>query len=360
MNTDNKVLLTYKEGSSDKVYQVELTPEDEAKDLWKVNFAYGRRGSTLQIGTKTQKPVKFEQAVKIMSKLVVEKQSKGYKVENATASVPTPVEKIQTGFYPQLLKPIEESDVDTYLEDEEFMAQEKIDGERRMLIKRGDDLTGSNRKGQAVPLTQGIMDDLKLRTDYDDFVLDGEQIGDEFYAFDILVMKESVQHQPFVKRYAVLKELMSNSNFQFIRLVKAVSGFVPKVKLYKDLLQANKEGIVFKNKNAAYVPGRNSGTQFKRKFYETASFLVTAVNDKRSVQIAVTAQDAILPVGNVTIPVNHKIPDVHNIIEVRYLYAYKGGSVYQPVYLGLRTDLEPKDCSVSQLKYKGEDNGEDS
>ena len=35
-----------------------------------------------------------------------------------------------------------------------------------------------------------------------------------------------------------------------------------------------------------------------------------------------------------------------------YLYAFKGGSVYQPVLLGTRDDLTPADCTMKQLKYK--------
>jgi bifunctional non-homologous end joining protein LigD len=40
---------------------------------------------------------------------------------------------------------------------------------------------------------------------------------------------------------------------------------------------------------------------------------------------------------------------------VKYLYAYKqSGSIYQPVYLGPRTDIPPSECGVDQLKYKAE------
>jgi hypothetical protein len=31
------------------------------------------------------------------------------------------------------------------------------------------------------------------------------------------------------------------------------------------------------------------------------------------------------------------------------------GNLYQPVYLGVRTDVETHECVVSQLKFKGED-----
>ena len=49
-----------------------------------------------------------------------------------------------------------------------------------------------------------------------------------------------------------------------------------------------------------------------------------------------------------------KVPAVDSIIEVRYLYAYKGGNLYQPTYLGVRDDISFEDCPISQLKYKKE------
>jgi bifunctional non-homologous end joining protein LigD len=57
-------------------------------------------------------------------------------------------------------------------------------------------------------------------------------------------------------------------------------------------------------------------------------------------------------VGNVTIGGAIPIPPVGSVIEVRYLYAFKGGSLFQPIYLGERDDLDTEDCKMSQLKYK--------
>jgi bifunctional non-homologous end joining protein LigD len=54
--------LYYRQGGSDKVYQVAIGPLGSG---FVVNFAFGRRGSTLQAGTKTAKPVDFDEAVKI-------------------------------------------------------------------------------------------------------------------------------------------------------------------------------------------------------------------------------------------------------------------------------------------------------
>jgi bifunctional non-homologous end joining protein LigD len=37
---------------------------------------------------------------------------------------------------------------------------------------------------------------------------------------------------------------------------------------------------------------------------------------------------------------------------VRYLYATDAGILYQPTYLGERTDIEQHECVRSQLKFK--------
>ena len=69
------ITLYYREGSSDKIYQVSIEP---AGELFVVNFAYGRRGSALQTGAKTSSPVDYDTAKRTYDKLVQEKMAKGY------------------------------------------------------------------------------------------------------------------------------------------------------------------------------------------------------------------------------------------------------------------------------------------
>ena len=47
------------------------------------------------------------------------------------------------------------------------------------------------------------------------------------------------------------------------------------------------------------------------------------------------------------------LPPVDSVIEVEYLYAFRGGALFQPVYKGLRWDLRYPDTYVS-LKFKPE------
>jgi len=91
----------------------------------------------------------------------------------------------------------------------------------------------------------------------------------------------------------------------------------------------------------------------KFKFHATASAIVAKANSgKRSVAISVSEGKRRVAIGNVTIPPNAAIPAAGSVIELRYLYAYLGGSLYQPVYLGQRDDVDASACTIGQLKYK--------
>lgn len=345
------VQLHYQEGSSDKVYNVTL--EQTNIGLYVVNFAYGRRNSTLNTGTKTIKPIDLITATKIFDKLVQEKMAKGYLSNYSTPGVIIPTStKSSTGILPMLLQSIDEDEVEQYLEDDRYVMQEKLDGERRLIKIAFSLAIGINRKGQEVALPKPLeAEAAKFSNKSSIIILDGEQIGEDFYAFDLIKGDVNAYTHSFEARYKELEYLLAKYKRSYIRLVKTAEGFSAKAKLYEKLQAESAEGVVFRNKVGLYSPGRSTQA-LKYKFYETASFIVTVVNAQRSVQIAVNADGALLPVGNVTILPNFPVPEPGAVVEVRYLYAYQGGSIYQPVYLGERSDLTHDDCSISQLKYK--------
>ncbi|WP_061246360.1 WGR domain-containing protein [Leptospira interrogans] len=346
----NKISLYYQGDGSDKVYHVNIDPEG---DGYVVHFAFGRRGSSLQTGTKTSKPVSYEAAQKIMRQLVNSKMAKGYtEIESGAPYLHSTKEERVSGVHCQLLNPIDEEELSTYVEDNQYGAQEKLDGNRMMIRKIGDNVEGINRKGLIIAISQ-ILHDHSLSFS-EDFILDGEVIGDVFFPFDIFSKDgKDIQHLPYQERYAILESILKDQDeiFHIVKLVKSTKG---KKVLLEELREKQKEGIVFKDLNAPYKAGRPSskGSQIKFKFYETATVSVETVNLKRSVSMRLYNGNEWVSVGNVTIPVNFAIPKENDIIEVRYLYAYKGGSLYQPTYLGVRTDADENDCDLKQLKYK--------
>ena len=80
MKLIQQIKLCYKEGSSDKVYEIDLC--EVGQDLYVVNFRYGRRGKTLKTGSKTPHSVNLTEAKAIFETLAHGKKLKGYKPEN--------------------------------------------------------------------------------------------------------------------------------------------------------------------------------------------------------------------------------------------------------------------------------------
>ncbi|MBA4150544.1 MAG: WGR domain-containing protein [Verrucomicrobia bacterium] len=350
-----QVTLYYREGSSDKVYQCSIEPTGEH---FVVNFAFGRRGTTLSTGTKTSSPVDHGTAKKMFEKLVREKTAKGYTPgEQGIPYQHTDKEQRYSGIVPQLLNPIDEAEANRLLNDSGWCMQEKHDGRRVLLMKVGPVISGVNKKGLTIGLPSTIMQSGKgIEGDY---ILDGEAVGDTLYVFDLLTLNgENLESQPYRTRLLALMNLIAANLARHIQLVHTAFNPKDKALLLGDLRTEEKEGVVFKRLDAPYTPGRpnSGGSQLKHKFYATCSAVVTGINAQRSVEIRLLDQDGWQPAGNVTIPPNQLIPVVGTVVEVRYLYALReSGCLYQPVYLGERNDVEKQECLVSQLKYKPTD-----
>ena len=350
--------LWYREGNSDKVYQANLEPQDEK---WSVTFAYGRRGSTLTTGSKTSAPIEYPEAKRIFDKLVREKTAKGY--TPAPDGVPyahTDKEGRATGILPQLLNPIEQHESLILMRDNEHCAQEKFDGKRVLLLRRGTAIIGINRKGLEIGLPLPIV--CCAETLEGDFVIDGECIEDVFHAFDILEWKgENYRLEPYKVRLCALRALVESPPARHIRMVYTAYEARDKQELLERLLLAKREGVVFKRLDAPYSPGRpaSGGPQLKHKFYATISVQVEKLNVERSVEIQLRGDNGWQSVGNVAIPANRPMPCVGSVLEVRYLYAFRqSGCLFQPTYLGYRDDQNALDCTTAQLKFKSADEEE--
>jgi bifunctional non-homologous end joining protein LigD len=349
--------LYYREGSSDKVYQCQIEP---AGERFVVNFCYGRRGSTLNTGTKTNVPVDFDSAQRIYEKLVKEKRSKGY-TEGQDATPYQHSDQQSSGVLPQLLNSIDEEQVLRLIQDDNWCMQEKHDGRRLLIRKRGQDITGINKKGNIIGLALPVFNVVKA---FDaDVTIDGESIGDNLHAFDLLELDGvDIRSWPYRERLAALMNLLFSVQQRTIKLVETAFTTEQKLAMLQELREAKREGIVFKQVCSAYTPGRpnSGGNQLKHKFVATLSAVVAKVNAKRSVELQLIGPDGWVKCGNVTIPANHKIPVAGQVCEIRYLYCFKeSGVLFQPVYLGVRDDVDDSECLTAQLKYKPTDNHEE-
>lgn len=366
---EQSVSLFFRDGVSDKEYHASLKPKGEG---WVVEFAYGRRGASLNTGTKTASPVAYEKALKIYGALVKEKTSKGYVADEAGRpfSVGEDAGR-RSGFSPQLSNPLaggaaaQERAIEEMVASTDWFAQEKLDGVRMGIEIADGKVVGVNRRGLYVALPPSVAAayaDMPAGSGFD-----GELVGDIHHVFDIVRLRgRDLSGVPGEERWHLLADLCepARGGALVIRPIGSVSlvpsAFFPgtKAALLDRVRAAGGEGVVFKRKNAAYKPGRPSagGDSIKVKFWDSVTARVVGTNSgKRSVEMEMLDGTTWIPVGNVTVPANQPIPAKGDLVEVRYLYAMSpSNALFQPTLLGIRTDLDEADCLIGQLKYKAE------
>jgi bifunctional non-homologous end joining protein LigD len=357
--------LEFREGSSDKEYHLSLE-ENQVNGTHSVVASWGRRGQTLQTGAKAS-GVSLEEAEKIYDKTLKEKTGKGYKpmggessdspaaAKGVTSSVVLPTDQRDTGLRPQLLNPIDEEEAEAYLTDDDWVGQEKFDGKRMTIRKDGNVTYAANKKGLSI----GFPDAIAAAVSHfmSSFVGDGEAVGERLHAFDLLELNGTdLRELTYAERLEHLKGMLGTAG-EAVRVAETAVGARAKRALMAKLKAAGKEGIVFKRLSSKWYAGRpaSGGAAVKCKFYKTASVIVLKVNAKRSIAVGVLDGETVVPVGNVTVAPNKDVPPMNALVEVRYLYAYKGGSLYQPTYLQDRSDeLNREECVIGQLGYKAE------
>jgi bifunctional non-homologous end joining protein LigD len=349
-----KTSLYYQQFPSDKEYHITL-------DGGSVVVQYGRRGNALTTLTKCENCAP-EKAMKVYLQLISEKKAKGYREGENGVQYSAPVDPNQTGYSPQLLNEIDENTANHLLYDDEWLLQEKEDGRNIGVILKDGKAIASNKKGQQISIPEKIIRDIE-----DNFINNvtfcGELVGNVFKAWDIINFKNMLEYYPtYLHRFKLLEMMLNDKiigNID-IRLTRTAITFHEKIALFKEMKEKNAEGVVFKRKDSLYKPGRpaSGGDQLKYKFTATCSVIAGIRNEgKRSVEIWLhdgITPSSLISVGNVTIYPNQEIPKSGEILEVKYLYAYKGGSLFQPVFKEVRNDVSHEECTISQLKYKRE------
>jgi bifunctional non-homologous end joining protein LigD len=362
-NIIDRADLACKSGSKDAVYHLQIV---EVEGGFVVNYQNGRAGGTLASGSKSPKgPGTLELARKTFDKVVKEKMtaSPPYQPMPGEGSqftqLSAEMKERLTGLLPQLLNDLPATmNLEELMRDPNFVVQQKFDGERRLLKQESitGQAIGSNRRGLEVPIPLEIAASIRGVV----CTLDGEIIGTHFHAFDLLELDgKDLRGLAYGMRKDQLNGIAPHFG-RHITVVKDALTMPQKLALWRGARRLKQEGIVLKDLNAPYTQGRpNSfGTQYKVKNWNDATVEVMGITpDRRSVMVGVRNPDscqpeALIEVGAVTIATNQAIPAVADLIDVKYLYAFEGGSMFQPTFKGVRTDLEPIAANLTQLVFK--------
>lgn len=247
---------------------------------------------------------------------------------------------------PQLLTQIEENEVETYLTNSEFCVQEKKDGKHLTLQILNGQLIVRNKKGTACNCAPEFEN--SLRAIGCDLLIDGEQIGDKFWAWDILEFDGvDIRNWSYLSRYLKLTKLSFGPAIQILKIAFTEQ---EKQALYSQLKSNGKEGIVFKKLSGQFKPGKGDD-QLKFKFYAECSVIVVEGRQGRASigMELINSQGDREFVGYCSC---NRHPPIGSVAEIKYLYAYRGGCLYQPAFKEVRDDVDINECTTSQLKYK--------
>jgi DNA polymerase III sliding clamp (beta) subunit (PCNA family) len=124
--------------------------------------------------------------------------------------------------------------------------------------------------------------------------LDGEAT---LHVFDLLsIGPENLRHLAFSVRYLRLRNTLNAFDHPHIHEVRVF--FTPGMAgWFQQFKNEGKEGVVFKHKDAPYIPGRPNSGGPQLKFYEAASFIVAKANAKRSVSLILFEDEKVRPSG---------------------------------------------------------------
>lgn len=360
--SENRVTLHCQEGSSDKLYSVWMEPEASG---YMVRAQWGRRGGPMQSGVKTPAPVPLEKANALLAKIIREKQGKGYvPYGEASASYTVVDNPKDTGVRLMLLSAASEEDIESFIKDPAWGAQQKLNGKRIAVKMTGTEIIGINKKGLECSIPESVKSEISRMEELEG-VLDGELVADVYNVFD-------VAHMTGIKlseRMDTLKTFCSALDSSIVKFIPFVPGEAEKRDLVDRLRRDRKEGVVFKRLDSVYTPGKienlRKAIAVKVKFYSEGSFIVGDYTDKNSVTLFATAgagDGERIAVGKVTVPAKYQNQiAAGKIARVRYLYATEASILYQPNLdpddsgSVVRDDQTPMDCPLTQLKYEGKD-----
>ena len=280
---------------------------------------------------------------------------------------------------PQLAKEATLTSLEHYIDNDLWVMEQKLDGNRLLVCSPGGDYPPTTLTRSGSPYTKKIP---KALSEFRfpegngamDFIIDGELVGESvnghtvsqtFWVFDIPFVANILDPSATLRQRRFLLE----QTFEFwsqgnpaMKLVPQAKTRDEKIALAEKALKENFEGLLLKRLDAPYRSGGRTEEWLKVKFVTTADCVVLDVRDdgKDSVRLGmvefvdgVVDQFKIVDVGRASLIGKEKAGTIAkgDVIEVRYLYTGAGGRLYQPTIMRKRTDKPMHECTTDQLKH---------
>lgn len=257
---------------------------------------------------------------------------------------------------PQLAQHLDQTNVEPYLTDNRWWAEQKLDGHRRLINVEGDIVRAANRRGELISTEAHLIEAFGGISG--EWIFDGEWLDNKFWLFDMpYAIGRITPETPRSQRRAALEAVHDAAwkGSETIRLLDVARTTVEKRALLQWGRDNSAEGIVLKLAEAPYRPGKRIPEMLKVKFTETADCFILEVGrqGKSSCSIGLLHNGVETEVGAIKMSDRDlAAAKQYDVVEVKYLYCTNDLRLYGPaVFLHFRTDKHASECNTDQLKF---------
>lgn len=250
-----------------------------------------------------------------------------------------------------------------YINDPEWVAGEKIDGHRVLVVKSGTAVRYLNRGGDTRQHpTPKALGDLVSVLPFDG-VIDGELLDGVFHAFDLPSVTFNGDTlisplTPYQERYDLLANVIERWQpaGKGVRLVPNAVTTAEKIALLEWAERESREGVMFKRTSGRYRPGVRSPDCLKWKFIDDADCVVIDVGFGGRSNLVLGAyrrkgDPKPVEIGHCTaLAGNGHLAKPGDVVTVQYAHFSKGERLVQPTRPRIRTDKAAVDCTFDQFR----------
>ena len=256
---------------------------------------------------------------------------------------------------PMLAQTATPDQVETCLTQDRYVGQLKLDGDRFVVEVVDGVVQVFNRQG--VPKTSNVAEAVLAplrQLSEGRWVFDGEITGRKLWLFDLLdAGGHLTPDAPFRDRHRALTAVLETlaPDEASIGLLGYVHGTTAKRELLATAQADNREGVIFRDADAGYQPGRRSSGLLKLKFLREVDAHVVEVattTGKQNAALAVYDDEGnAVAIGKVS-TIGKGTITIGDVVEVRFLYTV-GNRLFQPRIVRVRPDKTAAECSARQL-----------
>lgn len=303
---------------------------------------------------------------------------------------------------PMLLKTCKESDLTKYEKD--WIAQEKYDGTRIIVIKNGDNIELQTRSGKSNLASEYPEIVEELKSIHGNFILDGELIFRNNITGEIkFITGKAKDAKDGYTAILMLFDVLENADMnyrnydqyvrtawindfvilhKFINITSVITHYNSFNDLYERKINDGREGIVLKKKTSIYQDGKRSKDWLKVKRVDTADCFIIGLmkgegkyedmfgslilgqydsdgklivvcncsgftdEDRKMFYTVIMASPYKEMFSSTKGELGHILHKCapNMVVEIEFMERLESGSVRHPRFVRVRTDKEPKDC----------------